>query len=476
MYVGLAHNVTGRIVEDEAFIADPSTREILRLSNEAKDCILFISSKERKVADMTEIVEHFQYKYEIPYEEATVLTFKLLSFLYDKDLVYVGSEKRMSLRKFSLFDSQSLMSAYLTLTKRCNLSCKGCGRERTKDLEVSTHVWKQFINQIYDWGILDLYFIGGEPLLRRDCVSLLKEAENCGIPSTLFTNCLVIDDRICDQLSKIDGLKVQVFLHGCSPSTCDPFVGVKGAYDKVISGIQSLVQHNIQVGVVSIMREETIDRMEDFLRLLVNLGVSDWTPSIALPVGCAYHDITGFHFSDHRFREFVDEYFDLLSVYKEALPARGTFNLHILQSKDRAWGSQTMSMKYYEPLNLYNLWVNIDSNGDLTPSYRLREYTLGNIKDKSVKEMLSNKSLIEQHKTAISSKLEKYGVQKRCDSCKYIRICNGVIPEIFNQTCKLGDKWCDPVKCRFFHLGFESILRHSTPPSYNILQELSNRS
>jgi hypothetical protein len=62
----------------------------------------------------------------------------------------------------------------------------------------------------------------------------------------------------------------------------------------------------------------------------------------------------------------------LKQVYKSALPAKGTFSLQILQNKDAAWGAETASVRFYDPLGpdrLYNRWVNVDANGDLTPSY-----------------------------------------------------------------------------------------------------------
>lgn len=476
MYIYLTHNITGRTTRNETFILDPSTRELMSVNSTAKDFISFISS--RKETQTAEVTKQLQNKYAISYEEATILTFKLLNFFYDKKLVSISSEKRTPSKRLSLFDEKSLLSAYLTLTRKCNLSCKSCEKEKTKESdEVATHIWKRFISQICEWGVLDLYFIGGEPLLRKDCISLLKEAEDHGLPSTLFTTGLPVNDKICEQLSKIDSLKIQIFLHGYNASTCDSFVGVRGAYNKILDAIRSLVKHGIPVGVISVLREETINQMETFLRLLVNLGVSEWTPSIILPLACSYQGILKFNFSDDEFKKFMDEYFDLLSVYKSALPAKGTFNLRILQNKDVVWGAEIASVKFYDPLGpyrLYDRWVNVDANGDLTPSYRLKEYKLGNIKEKSVKNMLSCRSLIKQHNTEISKKLKRYAVQERCDNCRYIKICNGAIPEIFNKTYEMGDEWCDPIKCRFFHLGFDSILKHSTPPSYDILLKLSN--
>lgn len=479
MNIYLNHNITGKITDGKNFIVHPITRKMLRINEVAKDFIDFISSSEGKTVDINQITTYLQNKYNMTHAESSEVIFKLVNYFYNEKLVNTSQEYLPSTKKLSLSDKRSILSAYLTLTRRCNLFCKVCNKDQIKESEeVNTQTWKHFINQIYEWGVLDLYFLGGEPLLRKDCVDLLKEAENCGIPSTLFTNGLLINNDICNKLSQIDSLTVQLYLHGSTPSTCDSSFGVKGAYDKIINTIRLLVQNNIRIGVITTFKEDTINQMEDFLRLLVNLGVSEWFPSLIVPIGCAaIQDLDESPISDAKFKTFINDYFDLISFYKDAISIKGSFNIHVLQNKNAVWGLKTaIPYKHYNPINIYKNWINIDANGDLTPSGRLKKYKLGNIKEKLVSEMLSDKILIENQKTALAKDLEKFDIQQRCDNCRYLGICGGAMPEISSVYHNLIDKWCDPVKCRFFYFGFESILRHSTPPSYNIFLELTNRS
>ena len=62
---------------------------------------------------------------------------------------------------------------FLELTYRCNLNCPYCyvGCERNKN-ELTTKEWKKVIDQLPFYSIATL--VGGEPLLRKDFIDILK--------------------------------------------------------------------------------------------------------------------------------------------------------------------------------------------------------------------------------------------------------------------------------------------------------------
>ena len=471
MYISIAHNITGKAENGETFIVHPKTRKMLKINSVTKEFLLFASSNNNSSIELNTLINFFKRKYKISDEESELLTFKLINYLYNEQLINIDKDDNTSKKKVSIYDEKSILTAYLTLTRRCNISCIGCTNQKNGEVnELSTDIWKRFIKQISEWGVMDLYFLGGEPLLRKDCITLLKEAENCGLPSNLYTNGLLLDENICNELSKIDSLSVQIYIPECSPNAYDSFMGTTNGFNQIIDIIKLLDKHNIRIGVITRLKNDTINQLDDFLRLLVNLNVTEWFPSIIIPVGCsAVQNVEEFNIDDENFKKFTDEYFNLISVYKDVINIKGTFNIHIFQNKNVSWGNDPNPKKHYEPIVIYNNWINIDSNGDLTPSYRLKGYSLGNIKNKTVNEMLSDTDLINSQKRRIYKELQGKNIIDRCDNCDYIRICGGALPEISLTHLNLINDWCDPVKCRFFHYGFQSLLDHSTPPSYDLL-------
>jgi len=89
-------------------------------------------------------------------------------------------------------------SITLRLTSHCNLRCVQCGQwgahgafmrpdRQPFGREMTTAEWKVFIDQAASF-CPHIYFFGGEPFLRKDCVELIRHATSrkiIGIPRRL---------------------------------------------------------------------------------------------------------------------------------------------------------------------------------------------------------------------------------------------------------------------------------------------------
>jgi MoaA/NifB/PqqE/SkfB family radical SAM enzyme len=63
------------------------------------------------------------------------------------------------------------------VTKKCNLKCKHCYSDATKEQapdELITEKSKKLLDDIANWGIKLLIFDGGEPLYRDDFFDIAK--------------------------------------------------------------------------------------------------------------------------------------------------------------------------------------------------------------------------------------------------------------------------------------------------------------
>ena len=87
--------------------------------------------------------------------------------------------------------------AELFLTENCNLRCVSCAcwRTTTKD-ELTTAEWKDVLEQLAQERIYKVNFTGGEPLMRRDAIELMRTATGLGIRHLhLNSNAILLDDR-----------------------------------------------------------------------------------------------------------------------------------------------------------------------------------------------------------------------------------------------------------------------------------------
>lgn len=83
----------------------------------------------------------------------------------------------------------SPVSAFLAVTARCPWECPHCSRGgRRGGPELSTGEWLETIRQLHGLGTSIIGFTGGEPCIREDLESLVREAAAGGAATILFTS------------------------------------------------------------------------------------------------------------------------------------------------------------------------------------------------------------------------------------------------------------------------------------------------
>ena len=104
------------------------------------------------------------------------------------------------------------------LTQRCNLTCLHCRASATpktteKDILVGKSI-KKVIDQLAKAKCSVLALTGGEPLLRKDIVSIVKYASKNGIKTRIQSNGLLLTTRLLEQLKKAGVFSIGIGLDG----------------------------------------------------------------------------------------------------------------------------------------------------------------------------------------------------------------------------------------------------------------------
>jgi MoaA/NifB/PqqE/SkfB family radical SAM enzyme len=132
--------------------------------------------------------------------------------------------------------------AELFLTENCNLRCRSCAcwRETTRD-ELSTDEWKDVIEQLALARILKVNFTGGEPLIRRDAISLMRHATSVGIRHLhLNTNALLLTETTLREVLSAGVRSFNVSVDG-PESIHDHIRGRKGAFGITVAHLRDLI-------------------------------------------------------------------------------------------------------------------------------------------------------------------------------------------------------------------------------------------
>lgn len=132
------------------------------------------------------------------------------------------------------------VSAYIHLTNKCNLHCVGCyslDEKRNKYEDMTTKEIKEVILQLRTGGVENLIFSGGEPLLTKNIIEIVRYAKiDCKFPNLiLITNGTIFNKAVLGDLAKyIDTVSVSLDTY-CSDGK--PFLRDPNIFDKIMRSI-----------------------------------------------------------------------------------------------------------------------------------------------------------------------------------------------------------------------------------------------
>ena len=135
--------------------------------------------------------------------------------------------------------------ADLALTYNCNNNCYFCYTGGPRQVpELTTREWKRAINKLWDSGIPQIVFTGGEPTLRSDLAELVEHSQE-------FVTGLVTNGRklapLAEALHKASLDYVQVSWESHLPDIHDRMVGVPGAWQETKNGIEAALKTGLSV-------------------------------------------------------------------------------------------------------------------------------------------------------------------------------------------------------------------------------------
>ncbi len=320
------------------------------------------------------------------------------------------------------------------VTARCNLKCKHCYAYTESNEEVDTETAKGVLEELNDLAILIL-FSGGEPLLRKDLFDL---AERCKVTKALSTNGTLIDENVAWRLRDVGFSYVGISLDGLK-DVHDRFRGVEGAFDRAIEGLKNVKSVGILSGVRFTLTKFNFDQVEGVLDLCEELGVDRFCLYHLVPSGRADFSIDVSNdvrrrVMDHLFDRAFDFDGEILTVDN---PCDGVYFCLKLREID-----EDLAFKAYEFLKYRggdrsgrNL-VNIDPFGNVHPNQFWWDYSCGNVRERSFKEIWFEDKLLKELRG-------RWNLKGKCGRCAYKDVCGG----FRLRALRAGDMWGGDPSC-----------------------------
>ena len=211
------------------------------------------------------------------------------------------------------------------ITNTCNYHCSYCifSSETIKyENELMTDEVKRTIKELKENNFTYIKFTGGEPFTRKDMTEILKYAKELGFDMDISTNASLITEKIAKELKDINFLMVHVSLDGADKNSHE-FVRGKDTFERTLRGIKYLTQNDIYTRIGTVIYKQNEDRLEDIVKLAIELKANEIIFSFMEAVGRLDGDET---IISKRTIDSVKQELEKLAIkYKEQIQVKYSF-------------------------------------------------------------------------------------------------------------------------------------------------------
>ena len=180
------------------------------------------------------------------------------------------------LDQFSLWEKTRAkripLSFGVELTARCNNDCRHCyinlpaGDRTAIDKELSFEEIKRIVDEAARLGALWCLLTGGEPLLRRDFVSIYLYMKKKGLLVSVFTNATLITEEHAGLFRKYPPRDLEVSVYGVTQQTYERVTRRAGSYAAFMRGLELLIDSGVRVRLKAMALRSNLHEMPEIAR------------------------------------------------------------------------------------------------------------------------------------------------------------------------------------------------------------------
>lgn len=180
---------------------------------------------------------------------------------------------------------------YWELTRACDLACRHCRAEaqhhRAPD-ELTTAECERVLDALAQAGSRKphVIFTGGDPLKRRDLITLVRAAVARGLGVSVAPSATagITHDVVAD-LEAAGVSAMSLSLDGPSAAHHDALRGVLGCFGWTLAAARRIVAAGIPLQINTLVTAETEPLLEDTVKVVAGLGAARWSLFFLVTVG-----------------------------------------------------------------------------------------------------------------------------------------------------------------------------------------------
>ena len=369
--------------------------------------------------------------------------------------------------RYKSYDNRYFPKMNLMITGKCNYNCLHCFNAADNAPLMSEWSFEELcdlFDQSRDCGIHALTITGGEPMVHKRFVDILREIHKRDMfVEELNTNGYYISQEILDEMKNI----------GCYPLIKISFDGIgyhdwmrgrKGAERKTLDAIRLCVDNGFRVKSQTQVHRKNVDSMMPTARVLDDMGVSEMRIIRTTEVPRWYENAGDACLG-------MEEYYDrLLKVAREYIDSGMSMDIDIwqflrLSPKDRSFRIVPVACtkgEYRETLpgcRGNRGMIAVTSTGDAVPCMQASglltqlDIHLGNLHRDKLKDLLTAGYYLDNVCATVGELRES---NQKCGLCKWFEYCTGGCRAMGLLYSGERVDFCgeDITKCRFFENGW----------------------
>jgi len=335
------------------------------------------------------------------------------------------------------------------LTYRCNLACEHCyldaggspkvvSDDFADRSELSTEECCRVIDEIVDFAPESLVILtGGEPLLRRDILEIIRYAAERDLWVVVGTNGVKITPRLARLLIDEGVRGMALSLDALDPERHDSFRMVKGAWRNTVEGAKVLRDAGMHFIVQTTVGKHNVTEIGEIARYAYeDLGARVWNLYFLVPTG------RGEFVSDMSTDEYdgvLARLHEIQSAYAGKMMVNAKCAPHYVKTLFAGDPSSPFLKTYTGgaggcPAGTH--YMGIRPNGDVTPCPYLPKFG-GNLKSERLAEIWKSSDLFVRIR-------ERGKLADRCGDCEFNATCGGCRARALGMT---GDLMAEDPLC-----------------------------
>jgi len=342
-----------------------------------------------------------------------------------------------SVAEFGLTLPQRFSAPLFTVwnfTNLCNLNCKHCYQDsehRALPDELTLDEKLDLVDQMAEQYVPMIAFAGGEPTISKDLFPVLRRCRQYGIHTTVATHGGTITPRMAQRLADAGVKYVEISLDSVHPEKHDAFRGQPGMWQRTVQGMRNVVkQDGMRLGVAMCVHQGNFDEVEDMLQFAVDLGASCLAHFNFIPVGRGLKMVEG-DLTPHQRESLLTTLNEWMQSGRIGVISTAPQFGRVCIARAPTDGRQACShagsgggvkarvvAKYLGGCGAGRDYVSIEPNGNITPCVYLPHRVLGNIRQRSFRDIFRNNEFWELL-------CDRDRRTHHCEVCKFKHYCGG---------------------------------------------------